>query len=315
MTSQVTYLFRLVLVACLVASGCLPKSVPSGGMENHGCKEPPPDTFTSVGVDAHFTQSTFWKVVMGDVGVKIDPSVMSLASNAARSALVRDYLRCLAMNRDHFSKAQVIYLDSVNAFLETRPTPEAYMQWQKMNPFPARSDEQTQQIANQVSGYHSRIVVSKFVIKQFDAADNPNNGYQIDLHMINRGNIPGYAPVNNFSFRSVEKPPTDTEIEEEMGKVIKLALQQFPTRKDHNREQLEVGVEHFTMLPSGLTKESYTMISSGQKVFYLFVALTYYDDSLPMGQFWVSEFCGWQGKDFSYFQLCKGHNKTWLYKS
>jgi len=100
-----------------------------------------------------------------------------------------------------------------------------------------------------------------------------------------------------------------------MGKVIKLALQQFPTRKDHNREQLEVGVEHFTMLPSGLTKESYTMISSGQKVFYLFVALTYYDDSLPMGQFWVSEFCGWQGKDFSYFQLCKGHNKTWLYKS
>src|SRR5574337_837619 len=114
MSSQLTHLFRLVLVAGLVASGCSPKSVTPGDTENHGCKEPPPDTFTSVGVDAHFTQSTFWKIVMGDVGVKVTPSVVSLASNAARSALVRDYLRCLAMNRDHFSKAQVIYVDSVN---------------------------------------------------------------------------------------------------------------------------------------------------------------------------------------------------------
>lgn len=184
-----------------------------------------------------------------------------------------------------------------------------FVSWQ----FLGSLENQKAHITNSVSTQHSRIVVSKFVIKPFNRDNNPNNGHQIDLHMINRGNIPGYAPVNNFSFKSVEKPPTDTEIEEEMGKVIKLALRQFPMRKD-DREQFEVGVEHFMMLPSGITKEAYTMISTGQKLFYLFVVLTYYDDSLPMGQFWVSEFCGWQGKDVSYLQLCKGHNKTWLYK-
>jgi hypothetical protein len=162
--------------------------------------------------------------------------------------------------------------------------------------------------------HYSRIVVSKFVIRRFDTQDSAKTGYQIDLHMINRGNIPGYAPVNNFSFWSVEKAPSDTEIDKEMDKVIKLALQQSPVRIQ-DREQIEVGADYYTLLPSGLTPEAYTMISSGQKTFYLFVALTYYDDSLPMGQFWVSEFCAWQSKDLSYFQLCKGHNKTWLSKN
>ena len=160
---------------------------------------------------------------------------------------------------------------------------------------------------------HSRIVVSKFIINRFDAHD-ANSGYQILLYMINRGNLPGYTPVSNFSFWSVEKRSSDMEIDEEMSKIVKLALHQFPTRTD-DREQLEVGVEHHAMLPSGLTPNAYTMISSGQKIFYLFVVLTYYDDSLPVGQFWVSEFCGWQSKDLSYFQLCKGHNKTWLSKN
>jgi hypothetical protein len=91
------------------------------------------------------------------------------------------------------------------------------------------------------------------------------------------------------------------------------ALKQSPGRID--REEVQVGVDHYTVLPgSYVSQEEYAMISSGQKVFYAFVVLSYYDDSLPVGQFLVNEFCAWQEKDFSHFQLCKGHNKIWLYK-
>lgn len=172
-------------------------------------------------------------------------------------------------------------------------------------------ESQKQQLVKQVSTHHSRIVVSKFVFKEIA---NTKNVYRIDLHMINRGNIPGYAPVNTFSFWHVEKSLMDTEIDEEMGKVIKRALQQAPVRTD-NREQIEVGPEYYMTLPHEFSMEYYKTISDGQKVFYLFVVSTYYDDSLPIGQFWVSEFCAWQGKDSHYLQLCKGYNKTWLFKS
>lgn len=128
-----------------------------GSEDKHGCKEPPPDTFTSAGVDARFAQSTFSKVVTGDVDVKIHPSVVSLASNAARSAHLRDYLRCLAINRDKFNTAQAIYLDNTNAFLETKPTPEAFMQWQQMYRFPTHSDEQVKVLEREVDKLREQV--------------------------------------------------------------------------------------------------------------------------------------------------------------
>ncbi len=146
MTRTCVHLFRLIFVACLVSAGCSPRGIPPGAEDKYGCEEPPPDTFTSAGVDVHFAQSMYPKVVIGDVDIKTNPSVVSLSSQAVRDARIRDKIRCLARKRDQFTPTQVMYLDGVNAFLATNPTPENFMKWQEKHPFPARSDDQIKEL-------------------------------------------------------------------------------------------------------------------------------------------------------------------------
>jgi hypothetical protein len=164
----------------------------------------------------------------------------------------------------------------------------------------------------QLASPASRIVVSKFVIGKADTA-KPNDGYVVNLYMINRGNIPGYAPLNNLSFDSVVNFMPEADINVKMASLLDVAIKK-PPPKNEGREQLEVGVEHWMTLPYGLTPDAWKAIASGEKRFYLFVILTYTDDSLAPGQFWISEFCASQSKNLAYFQLCPGHNRTWLHK-
>lgn len=89
--------FRLFLLiftaACLAGVGCSPKgAVHPDGEDNYGCKEPPPDTLTSAGVDARLAESTFGKVVTGSVDFKTNPSVVSLTSQAVRDARVNHFV-------------------------------------------------------------------------------------------------------------------------------------------------------------------------------------------------------------------------------
>jgi hypothetical protein len=158
----------------------------------------------------------------------------------------------------------------------------------------------------------SRIVVSKFVIGKTNTA-KPDDGYVVNLYMINRGNIPGHAPINNFSFESVGNFMSEADIDAKMASLLELAIKK-PPPKNEGREQLEVGVEHWMTLPYGLTPDAWKLIASGEKRFYLFVILTYTDDRLAPGQFWISEYCASQSENFSYFQLCPGNNRTWLHK-
>jgi hypothetical protein len=143
--------FRLALAICVGFTGCAPVGVPPGGQDKYGCEEPPPDTFTLAGVDIHFAQSTFPKIITGAVDIKTNPSVISSASQAIQSARIRDKIRCLAVNRDKFNAAQTIYLDQTNAFLETKPTPEDFIKWQQQNPFPAHSEEQIKLLEREVN--------------------------------------------------------------------------------------------------------------------------------------------------------------------
>gem|GEM_PF-6635078 len=157
MTRTRLYLFRFALAACLASAGCSPRAVSPNSEDKFGCKEPPSDTFTSAGVDAHFAQSTFGKVVTGDIDIKTNPSVVSLASQAVMNARVRDNIRCLAINRDKFNTAQAIYLDNTNAFLETKPTPEEFMKYKQLNPFPAHSDEQIKVLERELENQRNQI--------------------------------------------------------------------------------------------------------------------------------------------------------------
>lgn len=145
------WLFRLALIVCVAYTGCAPVGSRSVGIDQYGCDELPPDTFTAAGVDAHFAQSTFGKIVTGDIDIKTQPSVVSLASEVARNARARDRVRCLALRRDKFKPAQTIYLDDTNAFLETKPSPEDFIKWKQQNPFPEHSDEQINILEREVT--------------------------------------------------------------------------------------------------------------------------------------------------------------------
>lgn len=138
-----------VFAACFAYAGCAPVGEHPLGEDKYGCNVPPPDTFTSAGVDVRFAQSMFGKVVTGDVNVRTNPSVVSLVSQAVRDARIRDYVRCLSINRDKFTHEQVLYLDTMTAFMTTSPSPEAFLKWQEMNRFPSRSKaEVSEQEAN-----------------------------------------------------------------------------------------------------------------------------------------------------------------------
>lgn len=116
---------------------CGPKpQVGKTDKDDYGCKQPPPNVFTSAGVDIEFAKSTFGKVVVGDIKIKTDPQVVTLASKAATDDQILSYLRCLARNRDGFTNAQIAYLEQMNGFLRTNPSPEQFLEWQGKNPFP-----------------------------------------------------------------------------------------------------------------------------------------------------------------------------------
>lgn len=142
---------HLVLTACMVSVACSPKGViHPAGEDNYGCKEPPPDTFTSAGVDARVAESMFTKAITGSFDLKTYPSVVSLASQAGRDARINNYLQCLSIKRDGFKPAQVIYQQDTTAFLSTKPSPEEFMKWQQRHPFPVGSEEQIKILEGEV---------------------------------------------------------------------------------------------------------------------------------------------------------------------
>ncbi|MCK6559175.1 hypothetical protein HUU39_18575 [candidate division KSB1 bacterium] len=123
-----------------ILQGCHPKAK-NGKVDIYGCNEPPPDVFTAAGVDLKFTQTQFWKVVTGEVILKTDPRVISLASKAMTDERIRSYLRCLAIHRDKYTPEQATYLEQMYLFMNTQPppTPVQFKEWQNSNPFPTSS--------------------------------------------------------------------------------------------------------------------------------------------------------------------------------
>ncbi|MBC6948534.1 hypothetical protein DWB58_11440 [candidate division KSB1 bacterium] len=127
-----------IIFLILIMQGCSPR-VKSGKTDQFGCQEPPPDVFTSVGVDIKFVQNLS-KLASGELNVKTNPQVISFASKAATDDRIRSYLRCLAIRRDKYTPEQAAYLERMYLFIGTQPTADQFIQWQKGNPFPASTD-------------------------------------------------------------------------------------------------------------------------------------------------------------------------------
>jgi hypothetical protein len=129
-------LVALVIVVC-VLSGRVGEVDP--GKVDAGCVRPPPDVFKSVGIDVKFAQSTFKKLTLGEIDVKSDPKVLSLASQAMTDLRIQDYLKCLAIHRDKYTQEEAqYYYQLLGAFMSTRPSPDQFIEWQKKNPAPRR---------------------------------------------------------------------------------------------------------------------------------------------------------------------------------
>ncbi|NIV14104.1 MAG: hypothetical protein GWN62_23360 [Aliifodinibius sp.] len=136
--------FRAIILSALIfgsfiLTGCFPKAVTKSDAretDEYGCRVPPATTFTAAGLNLEFAQSTFGKIVTGELNIETKPEVLSLASKAAINAQISDYIRCLAKNRDGYTNEQAAYLSSMDRFMETKPSPDEFRKWQSENPFP-----------------------------------------------------------------------------------------------------------------------------------------------------------------------------------
>jgi len=136
-------LWILGIAHCIwVLNSCNPKpSRITGEPDQFGCQEPPPSVFTAAGIDAEFAQSKFGKIVTGDINLKTNPEVISLASKAVTDSRISSYLRCLAIHRDGYTKEQAAYLEELTSFMRTGPTAEEFIKWKSENPFPGTKAE------------------------------------------------------------------------------------------------------------------------------------------------------------------------------
>jgi len=133
------YIFSISILVVLV--GCYPKPVPRPPLDEYGCNPPPPDVFTKVGIDMHFAQSTFGKIVTGDINIKSNPGIISAASKAVTDVRITTYLRCLALRRDDYTKEQAAYFEQLYAFMRTSPSSEDFLKWQEKNRFPSTANQ------------------------------------------------------------------------------------------------------------------------------------------------------------------------------
>jgi hypothetical protein len=122
------HIFRLICVFDLLLSfaSCSPKQITRDNPDKYGCIPPPASTFSSVGIDMSIAQSTVGKVVTGDIKIKSQPEVISLLSKSVSDQELRSYLRCLAINQNHYTPEQAAYLESMSLFSVTNPTPDQF---------------------------------------------------------------------------------------------------------------------------------------------------------------------------------------------
>ncbi len=132
----------VIISSIIICNSCLrPRPVIyEPKIDQWGCTIPPSSVFTSVGIDLEFAQATYNEIVSGDLKIKTRPEVISLASKAATDAQIKSYLNCLALKRDGYTIEQVAYQEQMSALLQTAPSAEQFIEWQKSSPFPSSNE-------------------------------------------------------------------------------------------------------------------------------------------------------------------------------
>jgi hypothetical protein len=170
-----------------------------------------------------------------------------------------------------------------------------------------RSSDSSTRIESGVSEIRSeqviraaRIVVSGFELVPTTPSD-PSSALTYRLYIMNRGQIPGYAPEATTRTATTDSPMSESSINEAMNKLREAAFKIPPSRAS----QVEVNQQSWVPLQiAPLSASDWTQVKAGTKYLYFFNILTFTDERTPEGRFWVSEYCGTQNKDVSTIQIC-----------
>ncbi|MEW5802489.1 MAG: hypothetical protein AB1847_10360 [bacterium] len=126
-------LFTSILLACAQQVNPRP--------DKFGCMRPP--VVKSSDIDFKIAELTANEVAISGIDMKTITKVTSLASQIANDAQAKDYLRCLAIHRDGYTRKQAVYIvDDFMAFMKTEPTAKEFLVWKKDNPFPTEVKEE-----------------------------------------------------------------------------------------------------------------------------------------------------------------------------
>ena len=144
----------------------------------------------------------------------------------------------------------------------------------------------------------ARIVVTHFEV--VPSTTDPNTAYHINVTLKNDGQGVGYAPmvtsIVQFEDNIVPQPVLNSLV----AKTTAASLKQRPTRQ----QQIEVGQENWITLPWSISHDQWADVISGKKRMYLFLSVTFVDDTLKNGLTWVSEYCGSESLDMNTVLVC-----------
>lgn len=158
---------------------------------------------------------------------------------------------------------------------------------------------------------HARIVVTKFA--PIPIQQNGQTLFPVNVYIKNIGAIQGEVPVKTWGWKLETGELSSADIDREMKKAVQAAVAGRPISLGA-RSEMEVGVESFVAMPGvALDQEAMNKISNGEKRLYIFIALTYRDDKLPINQFWVTEYCA-SLLHGNVIEISGEHNRTWLHK-
>jgi hypothetical protein len=179
------------------------------------------------------------------------------------------------------------------------PKPNSFMHRRQIEPPPTES--RATPIAPPppaMSAEHARIVVTHFQVVPVNPSDS-NSDFQINVYFINRGQTFGYAPRITSKPTFFDHDPASDETSPIVTKNTEDSYSQSPSRG----QQLEVGEEHWITLPWTIKKSDWDKVTAGRQIFALAIAMAFADDATPQGHFWISEWCGVQGRDTSYIGI------------
>lgn len=144
MSSRTPSSALVLLPLTVLLSGCpffTPPAQPvPPGIDRLGCERPS----QSVALNKHQLEVAglnIGKFALGKVDYRSQPELVKLITDASTDLLVVDYLVCVAKNRkdiDPNDPEQVHHIRIFLAFMQSKPTADQILEWQRRNPLPKK---------------------------------------------------------------------------------------------------------------------------------------------------------------------------------